>query len=409
MVLRFLLGLAAGCLLLGAVLLSSAPALPPTLAPTARDVSAARALALKGFWALRQDRAVPLAVDRTELAAAPRLLAHGTSGLRAEGRIGKSDIQLRASKQLAAQTWLNVTARVGESAPGTAPDISLRVGSLSLPPWLSRGLMDLVIDQIWDEPEQPPTAASLLMEMSIREDAALARVNVPTALLSAFRGLAGGGDGTAARAARATYASLMNSARPLAAEPTLEAIYARAFAGGNVTAGDAKGRTLGVVMAIWKVSAIRWVDGSVVTIPRDRLTPIPATLAGRRDLALHFSISAALAANGEARLTSAIGEWKELDDSLPGGSGFSFVDLAADRAGTRLGQALADPARTSRMQKRLSEAKPGDLLPLAALGFAEGLGEAAFEARYGRLESSEYQAAVARIDAALDRLPLYAP
>jgi uncharacterized protein YfiM (DUF2279 family) len=63
-------------------------------------------------------------------------------------------------------------------------------------------------------------------------------------------------------------------------------------------------------------------------------------LLGRYDSAQHFVISAALAAWAGEPAANAIGVYKEIDDSRRG-SGFSFADLAADRAGTRFGEVLA--------------------------------------------------------------------
>lgn len=131
-------------------------------------------------------------------------------------------------------------------------------------------------------------------------------------------------------------------------------------------------------------------------------------LAGRRDLAMHFALSAAMGAVLEPRFTRAIGEWKELYDSLPGGSGFSFVDLAADRAGLNLGRiATADPHSAARITGVLAEAGEGTLFPAQALGLAEGMTEAEFRRRFGSLDALTYAAAVRRIDRLLAGLPLY--
>jgi hypothetical protein len=61
-------------------------------------------------------------------------------------------------------------------------------------------------------------------------------------------------------------------------------------------------------------------------------------------------------------LADAVGPWKELADARSGGSGFSFNDFAADRAGTRFGVlAVRDPARLqARLAAGLTDA---DLMP----------------------------------------------
>ncbi len=84
-------------------------------------------------------------------------------------------------------------------------------------------------------------------------------------------------------------------------------------------------------------------------VPAARSWPRPRwrrmLLHGRHDLPRHFMGSAAIAVSGGGALSQAIGLFKEIDDSR-GGSGFSFVDLLADRVGTRFGS-LAVASRAS--------------------------------------------------------------
>jgi len=60
-------------------------------------------------------------------------------------------------------------------------------------------------------------------------------------------------------------------------------------------------------------------------------------LNGRDDFPKHFILSAAIAITADSPLSDVIGLYKEVKDSR-GGSGFSFNDLAADRAGSRMGR-----------------------------------------------------------------------
>ena len=61
----------------------------------------------------------------------------------------------------------------------------------------------------------------------------------------------------------------------------------------------------------------------------------PTFLYKRIDLAQHFIASAAITSSINGQIAKAVGEEKELNDAN-GGSGFSFIDLAADKAGTRI-------------------------------------------------------------------------
>ena len=56
---------------------------------------------------------------------------------------------------------------------------------------------------------------------------------------------------------------------------------------------------------------------------------------GRTDLSQHFWVSAALTVLSDAQRSLTVGITKEMMDSSPGGSGFSFVDMAANKAGIR--------------------------------------------------------------------------
>ncbi len=126
-------------------------------------------------------------------------------------------------------------------------------------------------------------------------------------------------------------------------------------------------------------------------------------LGGREDLPLHFLVSAALAAEGTGPLSQAIGLYKEVADSR-GGSGFSFSDVAANRAGTRFGLNLVGEA--ARVQALLAPGpREADLLP-ALEDLPDFMPEADFVRRFGGVGAPAYEAQVAEIDRRLAALPL---
>lgn len=130
------------------------------------------------------------------------------------------------------------------------------------------------------------------------------------------------------------------------------------------------------------------------------------TLHGRNDLAQHFSISAAIAAAGGDVLADAIGAMKELDDSR-GGSGFSFPDLLADRAGVEIsGAALGPDAR--RLQRAMAAATLTDADYMPAIDrLPEGLMELEFKQRYSDLDDERYKQVKQEIDGRIEQLPIY--
>jgi hypothetical protein len=127
-----------------------------------------------------------------------------------------------------------------------------------------------------------------------------------------------------------------------------------------------------------------------------------ATLRGRNDLCRHFVVSAAITALAGPWLGSVAGLAKEQQDS-DGGSGFSFADLAADRAGVRFARRATRSASDARAFQALVGAgcEIADLMPEID-GLPEGLSTAELKSTYGAPGSPEYQAFVGQIDERLD-------
>lgn len=128
---------------------------------------------------------------------------------------------------------------------------------------------------------------------------------------------------------------------------------------------------------------------------------------GRNDLTKHFLNSAALAATGGKTVAHAIGLAKEIEDSR-GGSGFSFIDLMADEAGTRFGQRATESRVVAReIQKRAAEATQDlEWIP-APDGLREQMTEADFKRRYGGIEGAGYRNVMVDIMRRIDAVALY--
>jgi hypothetical protein len=127
-------------------------------------------------------------------------------------------------------------------------------------------------------------------------------------------------------------------------------------------------------------------------------------LNGRSDWPRHFAVSAALAVLGHPIVSDAGGLMKEQLDTLTKGSGFSFGDLAADRAGVRFALAATrSDSAADAMQARLQSGfAQKDFFPLD-IPFPENLSMDEFRHNFGNVGSERYQATVKQIDAALER------
>lgn len=132
-----------------------------------------------------------------------------------------------------------------------------------------------------------------------------------------------------------------------------------------------------------------------------------AFLYKRSDLAQHFVGSAALTASANDQVAKVVGEDKELNDAQRG-SGFSFVDLAADKAGTRFGEiATASPESARKLQRAMSQITDyTDFMP-DPRDLPEKMNEADFKSRYGSIHSEAYQELSNKIDARIAEIPLY--
>jgi hypothetical protein len=117
-------------------------------------------------------------------------------------------------------------------------------------------------------------------------------------------------------------------------------------------------------------------------------------------------VSALVSSQNGGTLADAVGRTKEIDDSQFG-SGFSFVDLAADRAGTLFGEvAIRSPSRVeAALAAGLSEA---NIMPSVA-DLPESMTAAQFAERFGAIGAPRYAAMMQRIESRLAALPLYRP
>jgi len=129
-----------------------------------------------------------------------------------------------------------------------------------------------------------------------------------------------------------------------------------------------------------------------------RSMPQKVTIDGRDDFAKHFMVSAAIAAYADTAMSDVIGLYKEIEDSR-GGSGFSFNDIAADRAGTRFGEkAVASEDSAEALQRRVASGlEDGDLMPPWS-DLPEFMPEAEFKRRFGGIDAPPYRAMMRKIE-----------
>ncbi len=146
-----------------------------------------------------------------------------------------------------------------------------------------------------------------------------------------------------------------------------------------------------------------------VLIPAAETWPRPEsqliTLNARNDFAKHFMVSAVISAYADTNLANAIGLYKEIEDARSG-SGFSFDDIIADRAGTTFGaRAVASETHALKLQKLLAAGMEDmDLMPFWS-DLPESMPESEFKQRFGSIDSAAYQRIIAEIERRVLSLP----
>jgi len=131
-------------------------------------------------------------------------------------------------------------------------------------------------------------------------------------------------------------------------------------------------------------------------------------LGGREDLRLHFVISAGLKIVADSGITDAAGEFKELLDARRGGSGFSFIDLAADLAGTHLAAEATDSSGgAEKIQTVLAGRVSEDMFFPKVSDLPEDISQVEFEHAYNNVEDPRYLHLVEIIKYRISQLPAY--
>lgn len=131
-------------------------------------------------------------------------------------------------------------------------------------------------------------------------------------------------------------------------------------------------------------------------------------LNNRNDLQKHFIYSIALQLFSNSQASDAIGEMKEFLDANKGGSGFSFADLTADRAGTRIAMIATETELGAKRLQTLFAGKLSeeDIMP-TIFDLPEGISQQTFEESYNDVNSLAYKNMLAKIDSRLAAIEAY--
>ena len=345
------------------------------------------------------------------------------SGVKSKVDLGDYESVLQVSARLPAgrgSGYLNFVASglafVEDGRLSVRPG-EVRVGGLDLP----RPILDLLgqplVDLALRDPRLRP-ASEAIRDVSF-EEGAVALTYGRTSLPRGFLADLFGGQGTSedlVPAVRAQVEHLLEGTDGLPrGDARFGAFLEKAFGlarrrsarGGPVLENQAAILALGMVLGHRRVEAMvgQVLDDGLRD--RARAARRGTTLRGRADWTQHFLVSASLTVLAAGSVSDAVGLFKEERDA-DGGSGFSFGDLLADRAGTRFAQtATRDEASAAGMQQRLARGFRVDHFFPEADGLPEGISDAELHARYGGVGGARYRELVQDLERRLDACEAY--
>ncbi len=300
--------------------------------------------------------------------------------------------------------WLNVSASARLGIADGRPSVSeprLAVGRLSVPPPLLGALARVGVEGLrWDRDLRRVLLA--VRSLAVGDDEATltyARVDMPRGL---FARLLWGEEASAAMR-ESVYVQVDRLLEVLEGTPEGDARFTRALetafalARERSASGSAveenRSALLGLGVVLGHPRLARAVGEKLDEERTSRVHSVRegASVRGRNDWVRHFTVSGALTALSSVAPSDAMGLLKEELDA-DGGSGFSFADLLADRAGTTLaGMSTRDEARARAMQDRLAAGVRAEEVFPPADGLPEGLADAELQARYGGVGGRGYR------------------
>jgi hypothetical protein len=350
-----------------------------------------------------------LTINQQDLDLAANYLAHfyANGGARLALRNGKVDLtaSLRPPK-IPVVFYFNVAAILSGGSPSLQFE-ELRVGRLPIPGFVGDWLMAqvgvrLIGKDVFD------TTNNSIKQVEIKNGQLIVAYEWPAHQVGKLSAAVIAPDDQERLRVYQERLALINSSpktKNISLAELLVALFELAASRPQQNSAVAENRAAIIVLAFY-------VNGQSLAMLLPAATDWPrpterqVTLNGRDDFAKHFIVSAALAASASSPLADAVGLYKEIADSR-GGSGFSFNDIAANRAGSRFGEIAAAIATAKKFQQRLSAGiAEKDIMPATA-DLPEFMQEADFKRRFGGVDAPQYKKMTADIERRIAALPLY--
>lgn len=379
--------------------------------PESPSLSSAARRQLARHFRGKDPRTIPPGEVRTIRLSAPEVdqlaswVAAVGADARATARLIDGGVAGTASVQVPGLgRWLNLSGSVLvaiDKGRLTVGDPRLRVGRLTIPEVVLDALSPLVVAGVKGDRDLRrllPAVESLSLG---EREASLTygRMEIPRGLVA--RLVWGEEASQAMAAAVGTQIDRLLDVLPAAPEGdarfgvALEAAFALARARSAGTSAVDENRAallaLGIVLGHQRLAQAAGQQLRPGEYARMSQVRGQTSVRGRRDWTRHFTVSSALTVLSSVSPSNAAGLLKEELDA-DGGSGFSFGDLLADRAGTTFAEvATRDEASAAAMQERLAQGfRLADFFP-AADDLPEGIPDDELQSRYGGVGGPLYR------------------
>lgn len=427
--LTFGLLLLSAVLLLAALLLERSPLLTDSGQLNAQAVRSSQQL-LKNLNQSIRDPGEQLVIETnlTELNAAFALASRTLPGFHGNTRVdghGLTILMTMPLEALSLKFYLNARIQI-EAAVGPLQFRQVQIGALRVPGSMALSLLGWVADQIWG-PGQGAALLAKVRSVTILQDEVKLEISKPAGFsmgqlkqsgLSLYKQWFSSDEQKELiehyyKLALELSAPATDGSRPATQSLALylQVLFREAAARSQEAApAQAVAENQAVLLALAQLLGghnLQLLVNEVKLNPHGRAPRV--VLARRPDLQQHFVYSAAIHLLGNQQISSVVGETKELMDSLRGGSGFSFVDLLADRAGIRFARIATGSAQSAHALQQFfvaADRTEQEVFPSKAR-LPEGLPQELFEQQYKSIDSAVYQQMIAEIDRRLNALPLY--
>ena len=302
--------------------------------------------------------------------------------------------------------YLNLETELAESGSLAHVD-SLRIGRLAIPGWLAHWMIPRLLATVIGEADLR-SFRHVIKKVSLNDDRVALTYEWQADLPDKFRtALLPAEDQERLRVyqQRLTEVSQSLKAPNVSLSELFVPLLSLANERSNGANGVAENRAVILLLALY-------VNGEDLTSLVPNAKPWPrrqrheVLLNGRADLAKHFIVSSALAAKAGGPLSDAVGLYKELADAREG-SGFSFNDMAADRAGSRFGEYAANSDSARKLQRRARSGFGEKEVMPATQDLPEFMPEREFIRRFGGVDAPAYNKMMAEIERRIVALPFY--